>query len=150
MTQLIDRLVDRIRSHRCHHHPMLDHWVQVKPSWEAIGAFYHHMQCTCSASRPGWNFERGLLMLGAQATTLRSIVASEENHGPHLATMAGFLMNRAAGGTICPDLYDQAAVESVMRACSRKYFGNLPGYDLETARLKQDRRVAMVYGRRKA
>ena len=150
MSELIQTLVDRIRSHRCYHHPMFEHWVKVKPSWEAIGAFYHHMQCTCSASRPGWNFERGLMMLGAQTKTLRDIVASEENHGPHLATMTGFLMNRAAGRIICPDLHDQAAIEAVMRDCSRRYFGNLPGYDWETGRMKQDRRVAMVYGRRKA
>jgi len=149
MSELINRLVDRIRSHRCYHHPMFKHWVQVKPSWEVIGAFYHHMQCTCSASRPGWNFEKGLQLLGAKTQTLRAIVASEENHGPHLATMTGFLMNRAAGRIVCPDLHDQALVEEVMRDCSRQYYGNLPGYDWATGRLKQDRRVAMVYARRK-
>lgn len=149
MSQLLDEIVHSIRSHRCYHHPMFEHWLAVKPSWEVIGTFLHHMQCTCSASRPGWAFEVGLEKLGLQTKTLRAIVASEENHGPHLATMAAFLMNRAAGRTVCPHVHDQDAIEAVMRDCSRRFFGALPGYDMETGRLKQDRRVAMVYARRR-
>lgn len=149
MSTLIDHLVTRIRAHRCYHHPLFDHWVQSRPDWQAIGAFFHHMQCTCSASRPGWSFDEGLEQIGAETDTLRAIVASEENHGPHLATMTAFLMNRAARQTICPDVYDQDAVETVMRDCSVKYFGAFPGYDRATGRLKQDRRVSMIYGRRK-
>jgi hypothetical protein len=86
----------------------------------------------------------------ADATrTLRAIVASEENHGPHLATMAGFLMNRASGRTVHPDLADQAAVEGILKACSDHFFGGLPGYDSETGLSKQNRRVNRVYARRK-
>jgi hypothetical protein len=151
MSRRLNDLVDLVRSHRCYHHPMFEHWLQAKPGWEVIGAFYHHMQATCSSSRPGWAFDEGLERLGMaeQTRALRKIVASEENHGPHLATMAGFLMNREAGWTLCADLYDQDAVEATMRACSRRFFGTLPGYDGVAGHLPQDRRVASVYARRK-
>jgi hypothetical protein len=146
---LTDELVARVRAHRCYHHPMFEHWLESPPSWQVIAAFFHHMQNTCGASRPGWSFEEGLAGLGADTRTLRDIVASEENHGPHLATMAGFLINRAAGRTICPDLYDQEAVEAVLLTCSRRFFRALPGYDADAGLLRQDRRVAEIYGRRK-
>lgn len=139
-----------IRSLHFHNHPLFDHWLESKPTPEIIGAFYHHMQAVCSASRPGWSFDEGLERLGMdQATrTLRAIVASEENHGPHLATMAGFLMNRASGQTIHPDLADQEAVETIMKRCSDEVMGGLPGYDRSTGLSRQNRRVNYIYARR--
>ena len=76
MSNLLTEIVERVRAHRCYHHPMFRHWLESKPGWEEIGAFLHHMQCTCSASRPGWSFELGLEQLGLETATLRRIVAS--------------------------------------------------------------------------
>jgi len=150
MNTLLHALVHDIRAHRCHNHPLFEHWLASRPTPEIIGAFYHHMQAVCSASRPGWSFDEGLDRLGMdQATaTLRAIVASEENHGPHLATMAGFLMNRAAGQIIHPDLDDQEAVELILKRCSDEVMGGLPGYDAETGLSRQNRRVNRIYARR--
>lgn len=150
MADLMDQLVTYIRAHRCLNHPIFHHWAQVNPSAEVIGAFFHHQQTACNATRPGRNFDQGLTNMDmAEATqTLKEIVASEEDHGPHLARMAGFLMNRASGRTIHPDLDDKEGIEEVMRNCSRTFFSHLPGYDPGPGFLKQDRAVRQVLMRR--
>jgi hypothetical protein len=146
----IDRLVNHIRAHRCYSHPIFKHWAEVRPKPEVIGAFFHHMEGLCTASRYSWDFEEGLAKLDMfeGKKILQDIVASEEDHGPHLATMAGFLMNRAAGRTICPDLLDQQGVENKLKECSQKFFSSLPGYDQHSGRTRQDRRISKVFERR--
>lgn len=151
MSDLINPLVGDIRAHRCYNHPIFKNWVRARPDPETIGAFFHHMEGLCTASRPGWNFAEGLsrLSLTAEQQILRDIVASEEDHGPHLVTMAAFLINRAAGRSVCPDLYNQSAVEERLKACSRRLLSSLPGYDYASGRLEQDRRIQRVFERRK-
>ena len=57
MSERIDQLVSHVRAHRCYNHPIFKHWVEANPKPEVIGAFFHHMEGLCTASRAGWNFE---------------------------------------------------------------------------------------------
>jgi hypothetical protein len=150
MDSSVAKIADHIRNHRCFSHPIFENWAEVRPSAETVGALFHQIQCFCASTRPGGRFPEALAGLGLdqQSHLLQEIVESEENHGPELATMAGFIMNRAAGTEVCNDLYDQTAVESVLRDCSDHILGNLPGYDLETGLALQTRRAIAVFARR--
>jgi len=151
MPKTIEEVVEVIRNHRCYSHPIFEHWADVGPSTEAIGALFHQIRCFCDATRPGWNFPAAVESLGLpdEGNLLQEIVESEEDHGPHLATMAGLILNRAAGTEICPDLFDQKSVESKLKNYSDHLLGELPGYDPESGLTIQARRARAVFDRRK-
>lgn len=144
---LIEDLTAHIRAHRCYRHPIFMHWAEVRPDPRAVGALFHHIQTLCACTRPGCAFTDGLAALEyAEGTDiLRRIVQSEEDHGPQLATMAGFIVNRAAREPVFSDLSDQVAIEDGLRSSSRHLFGALPGYDRGAATLVQDRAVRTVF-----
>jgi hypothetical protein len=148
---IIDDLVEHIKSHRCSSHPVFQHWARNDPEPKVVGALFHQIRSFCDATRPGHSFPDALKQLGLSngSDLLQQIVASEEDHGPHLATMAGHIMNRAAGQVICQDLYDQAAVERTLKECSDEILGALPGYDQQTGLMPQTRSARAVFDRRK-
>jgi hypothetical protein len=150
MDSSVAKIADRIRNHRCYTHPIFENWARVRPGANTVGALFHQIQCFCASTRPGGKFPGALAGLGLdrQSHLLQEIVESEENHGPELATMAGFILNRAAGTSVCEDLSDQEAVESTLRDCSDQILGNLPDYDLETGLAVQTRRAIAVFERR--
>lgn len=150
MDSSVAKIADRIRNHRCYTHPIFENWARVRPGANTVGALFHQIQCFCASTRPGGKFPGALAGLGLdrQSHLLQEIVESEENHGPELATMAGFILNRAAGTSVCKDLSDQEAVESTLRDCSDQILGNLPDYDLETGLAVQTRRAIAVFERR--
>jgi len=152
MAMTIDELVEQIRTHRCYNHPIFDHWAKVGPDSDAVGALFHQIQNFCAATRPGGNFPDALRehKLSAESALLQEIVESEENHGPELATMAGYIVNRAAGQQVFSNLYDQEAVEAGLKAFSDKLLGSLPGYDPATGMLAQTRKARATFDGRLA
>lgn len=148
---LVKEIVDTIKSHRCHSHPVFEHWANTAPSMETIGALFHQIRNFCDATRPGLNLPSGLKTIGLsdQCALLQEIVESEEDHGPHLATMAGHILNRACGRIVCPDLYDQGAVEGKLKECSDKILGSLPGYEFKLGLMPQTRSARAIFERRR-
>ncbi|KGC51206.1 hypothetical protein [Burkholderia pseudomallei] len=147
----VDELVQKVKSHRCYSHPVFLNWAKVDPEPKVVGALFHQIQHFCASTRPGWNFPRALAEHGLQKQSelMTEIVDSESGHGPELATMAGYIVNRAAGGAVIPDLYDQAAVEGALKRYSDELLGSLPGYDDETGLTTQVCRAINVFERRK-
>ena len=151
MSMKIEELVKYIRNHRCYTHPIFKHWATTAPSPEVVGTLFHQIQNFCASTRPGWNFPMALknLDLQKESQLLQEIVESEEDHGPELATMAGFILNRAAKQQICSDLYNQSAVESKLKEYSDQLLSTLPGYSLETGLMAQTQKAITVFDRRK-
>jgi hypothetical protein len=147
----IEQLVSDIQQHRCYHHPVFERWAANRPSPEVIGALFHQIQSFCASTRPGWNLPDALRQHGLdhESDLLQEIVESEEDHGPELARMAGFIVNQAAGETVFPDVYDQQAVEAGLREYSDRFLGSLPGYDPDDGLMVQTRRAIAVFDRRK-
>lgn len=147
----INNLVSEISSHRCCTHPAFQNWAKNRPSPESVGALFHQIASFCDATRPGHNLPEGLASLGLakERQLLDAIVESETNHGPELATMAGHILNRAYGRTVCPDLGDEQAVEAVLKRLSDQLLGALPGYDAKTGLMPQTRRARAVFELRK-
>lgn len=143
----IDDLNDRIRRHRCYSHPIFDHWAAVRPESAVVGALFHQIRNFCDATRPGGKFPEALAMhrFSEESALLQEIIESEENHGPELATMAGYIVNRAAGRVVFGDLYDQELVEQGLKEFSDQLLKNLPGYDPKTGLLAQTRRARAVF-----
>jgi len=148
---LVSDIILTIKSHRCYTHPVFEHWAENAPGTEVIGALFHHIRCFCDSTRPGLNLPAGLQKIGLRegSELLQEIVESEEDHGPQLATMAGHILNRASGQTMCSDLYNQAAVESRLKECSDRILGSLPGYDPKTGLMPQTRNAIAVFERRR-
>ncbi|MEW9533711.1 hypothetical protein [Microbispora sp. NPDC049125] len=148
----IEELVEKIRSHRCYTHPLFQHWATSAPDVETVGTLFHQIRNFCDATRPGGNFPEALKQhqLSTESGLLQEIVESEENHGPELATMAGYIVNRAAGRQVFTDLYDQEAVEAGLKEFSDRLLGSLPGYDPATGLLGQTRRARAVFDGRQA
>ncbi len=148
----VEDIVAEIESHRCYSHPVFEHWAKNDPSTETIGALFHQIRSFCDSTRPGLNLPSGLkqLGLGPGGDLLQAIVESEEDHGPQLAAMAGHILNRSAGRGVCPDVYDQAAVEARLKQCSDKLLGALPGYDHDSGLMPQTREAISVFHRRRA
>jgi acyl carrier protein len=146
----VDDLVSRIKAHRCYSHPVFRHWAENAPPTEVIGALFHQIRNFCDSTRPALNLPLGLERLGLNTGSdlLQKIAQSEENHGPELAAMAGHIMNRSAGSTVCPDTSDQAAVENKLKECSDRLLGTLPGYATVTGLMPQTRRAMAVFQRR--
>ena len=111
MSVTIDDLVARIKGHRCYNHPIFHDWAEVEPAPEAVGALFHQIQKFCASTRPGWNFPQALDELGLkkQSQLLAEIVESESDHGPQLATMAGFIVNRTARQAVCAGTWNDSA-----------------------------------------
>jgi hypothetical protein len=151
MAKTVEDLVGHIQNHRCYTHPIFVHWAAVDPAPEVIGALFHQIQCFCRATRPGGNFTSALRRLGLEkaATLLQEIVDSEEGHGAQLATMVGFIVNRAAKAEICPNLYDQGAVEGQLKAYSDQLLSCMPGYDPDSGLVIETRNAMAVFHRRK-
>lgn len=143
-------LVNHIRDHRCYTHPVFHHWAAVKPDAETIGALFHHIQRLCSCTRPALNFENGLsrLKLDEESEILASIIKSEADHGPQLATMAAHIVNQRSGKAVFSSLTDQPGVEARLAEYSQRKLGAMPGYNAATSSLPEDRRVWEVFGRR--
>jgi hypothetical protein len=147
----IDQLVTDIRQHRCYTHPVFDNWAANRPSPEVIGALFHQIQNFCASTRPGHSFPDALAKhdLLRESELLQEIVESEEDHGPELARMAGFIVNKAAGETVFSDVYDQEGVEAGLKDYSDQFLGHLPGYTPEDGLTTQVRRAIAVFDRRK-
>jgi len=130
---------------------VFEHWAQNRPSTEVIGALFHHIRNFCDSTRPGLNLPLGLQKLGLSTGSdlLQEIAESEEDHGPHLAAMAGHILNRSAGRTICPDPFEKVAVEGKLKECSDALLGSLPGYDPKTGLMPQTRSAMAVFERRR-
>ncbi|MFI1972283.1 hypothetical protein BLA24_32040 [Streptomyces cinnamoneus] len=152
MSTSIDQLVERIRGHRCYDHPVFDHWTSGNPTAEVVGALFHQIQKFCAVTRPGGRFPEALTSFefSRESKLLQEIVESEEDHGPELATMAGYILNRAAGRAVFADLDDQQRVEAGLKEFSDKILGSLPGYDPTTGLLVQTRKAMAVFDGRQA
>jgi len=148
----IENVVDYIKSHRCYSHPVFENWAKVNPEPVTVGALFHQIQNFCASTRPGGNLPDALKEIGldTQSHLIQDIVESEEDHGPELATMAGHIVNRAAGKTVFSDLYDQKAVEDGLKAHSDELLGSLPGYDSATGLMPQTVNAIRVFDRRQA
>ena len=151
MGKTIDEIVGYIRNHRCYSHPIFHNWATMDPPTEVVGALFHQIQRFCASTRPGENFPTAVKNLGLlnESSLLQEIVESEEDHGPHLATMAGYIMNRTAPTKLFGDLYDRDAVESKLKEYSDKLLGSLPGYHKESGLTTQCRRARAVFDGRK-
>ena len=152
MAKTIEEIVQYIRNHRCYSHPVFNNWASVNPETDVIGALFHQIQCFCASTRPGREFPRAVKDLGLveESSLLQEIVESEEDHGPHLATMAGFILNHTTKSGLFPDLYDRNAIESKLKNYSDKLLGSLPGYEAESGLTTQTRRAIAVFDRRKS
>jgi hypothetical protein len=144
---LVSDIVANVKSHRCYSHPVFQHWSANAPPTDVIGALFHQIRSFCDSTRPGHNLPIALKQLGLSTGSdkVQEIVESEEDHGPQLAAMAGHIMNRSAGRTICPDVFNQAAVESTLKECSDKLLGSLPGYDRKTGLMPQTKKAIAVF-----
>ncbi len=152
MNSTVEKIAQHIREHRCYSHPIFQNWASMQPDAKTVGALFHQIQSFCASTRPGGRFPDALaeIGLGRESHLLQEIVESEENHGPELATMAGFIMNRAAGEDLCKDLYNQNLVEATLKNCSDDLLGSLPGYDPESGLAVQTRKAIAVFdGRNK-
>lgn len=151
MNVTIDDLVDKIKVHRCFSHPIFVNWARINPEPTVVGALFHQIQSFCASTRPGWNFPDALRKhgLSRQSELLQEIVESESGHGPELATMAGYIVNRAARAPIFADLYHQEQVEAKLKEFSDSLLGSLPGYDMKTGFTSQVRKAIGVFERRK-
>ncbi len=147
----LNTLVEYVRNHRGYTHPIFHNWARAKPRPDVVGALFHHIQSLCACSRPAWNLEGALRALDRpnECKIFSSIVKSEEDHGPQLATMAGYIVNCAAHEQVFPALEKQSDVETGLRGFSAKFFGTLPGYDKTKGWTVQDRRISAVFERRK-
>jgi hypothetical protein len=146
-----EELVARVERHRAFAHPIFQNWAAVKPDFDVVGALFHQIQCFCASTRPGWSFPEALHEIGLhdQGKLMQEIVDSESDHGPELATMAGHIVNRAAGATIFKDLGDQNGIEAQLKSFSDRLLGSLPGYDQATGLTIQARKAIAVFERRK-
>jgi len=143
----IETVVDYIKSHRCYSHPVFENWAKVNPGPETVGALFHQIQNFCASTRPGGNLPVALSEIGldTQSDLIQDIVESEEDHGPELATMAGHIVNKAAGRPVFSDLYDQKGVEHGLKAYSDQLLGSLPGYDAQTGLMPQTAKAISVF-----
>jgi hypothetical protein len=150
MDTFAEKIVEHVKSHRCYAHPIFANWAKVAPGPEVVGALFHQIQNFCASTRPGLNFPDALKKngLGDQSALMQEIVESEANHGPELATMAGHIVNRAAGAVVCRNLYDQQGVEAKLKEFSDAILGSLPGYDRDTGLTTQAREAIAVFQRR--
>lgn len=151
MSKNVDDVIEYVRNHRCFQHPIFENWAAVNPAPEVVSALFHQIQSFCAATRLGWNLPQALTSHGliGQSLLLEEIIERESSCGPELAMMAGHIVNRRAGKTVCPVLEDQEAVERQLRRDSDRILGALPGYDPGTGLMRQTRKAIEVLERRK-
>jgi hypothetical protein len=126
-------------------------WAHQAPDSPSLGAMFHQIQKFCASTRPGLAFPDGLAALGLQKqrSLLEEIVESEGGHGPELATMAGFLVNRSApDGTRPIDTSTTESIERQLKGYSDMLLGALPGYDRVSGLTVQARQAIAVLERR--
>jgi len=148
-SEMMDSILSFIRSHRCYQHRVFEDWATVKPDAGTVGALFHQIQNFCAATRPGGQFPDALAALGLdeQSRLIQEIVESENGHGPELAMMAGYIVNRAAGKKVVNDLVDQAAVEAKLREFSDELLGSIPGYGADGLAVQTREAINVFNGR---
>jgi hypothetical protein len=147
----VENLVSYIKSHPCYTHPIFENWARVQPEKKVVGALFHQIRSFCDSTRPVHNLPEGLIRngLGKESSLVMGIAESEENHGPELATMAGYIINKMSDTPDFPDLYDQSTIEASLKENSDEILGNLPGYDKKTGLLVQNKIARNVFEDRK-
>lgn len=152
MSITIEYLVNHIENHRCYSHPLFQNWGKVNPDVAVLATLFQQIQLFCASTRPGGNYLEAMKTHGLvkENHLQQAIVESEENHGPELAAMAGFILNKKANQTIFEDVYDEAAVEAKLKEYSNQLLGNLPGYDKNTSLALQTQKAIDVLNRRQA
>lgn len=146
-----NKLVSYIKSHRCYTHPIFQNWVLVKPNRDVVAALFHQIRSFCDSTRPVHNLPHALIQNGFsnESGLVKSIAESEENHGPQLATMAGYVLNKMGNEPLFDDLYDTETIEAYLKSKSDALLGNLPGYDIKTGLLIQNENARKVFEARK-
>ena len=146
-----NKLASYIKSHPCYSHPIFYNWSKINPSKEVVGALFHQIRSFCDATRPAHNLIDGLLQngLSTESSLVKGITESEENHGPELATMAGYIINKMNDPLVFDDVYNQHQVEDALKKDSDKLLGNLPGYDKSSGLLIQNKVARNVFEGRK-
>lgn len=144
-------LVFYIKDHTCYKHPIFQNWAKIGPSPKVVGALFHQIYNFCDATRPAHEFPIGLIKngLSKESRLIQDIAESEEDHGPELATMAGYILNKMHDKPILYDLYNTHTIENYLKSNSDEILGNLPGYDKETGLLIQTKIARRVFEDRK-
>lgn len=139
-----------IISHPCYSHPVFQNWAQANPEPAVIGALFHQIRKFCDSTRPGLNFPEALDKLGLdeESKLQQEIIESESGHGPELAMMAGYIINKAAGKEVIENVYDQLAVEKKLKEYSDMLLEKLPGYQLQEGLTAQTSKAIDVFLRR--
>lgn len=147
----VENLVSYIKGHSCYNHSIFKNWAKVDPSKETVAALFHQIRSFCDATRPVHNLPAALIKNGfsKESTLVVGIGESEENHGPELATMAGYIINKMSKIPVFKDLSNQLEIESYLKEKSDEILGNLPGYDHETGWLVQTKTARDVFEGRK-
>mgnify|MGYP001577688907 CR=1 FL=1 len=130
---LIGYLTKEIESHRCFNHQFFKHFSRSKPSAQVVGAIFFQICHFYDFTRPGMNFPGELERIGMNESALliKEIVRTGYN-SDQLIRMAGYIINRASGKLVCPNLNDRIAVENTMKNFSDQVFGETIGYNQET------------------
>jgi hypothetical protein len=146
----IKQLLNHVENHRCYTHPLFYNWGKVNPDVGTLGALFQQIQLFCSSTRAGGNYLEAMKVhnLAKENHLQQAIVESEANHGPELATMAGYVINKKAKQTIFADVYDQEAVENKLKSYSNQLLGNLPGYNKDTSLTLQAQKSIDILNRR--
>ncbi|OGV25295.1 MAG: hypothetical protein A3F18_06985 [Legionellales bacterium RIFCSPHIGHO2_12_FULL_37_14] len=147
----VDKLILFIKSHPCFNHPIFINWAEMAPDQVVVGALFHQIRSFCDSTRPAHAFSDGLVKngLAKESCLVQQIAESEEDHGPELATMAGYILNKMSKNIIFSDLYDQNTIEAYLKSNSDSLLGHLPGYDRETGLLIQTKVARNVFEGRK-
>lgn len=148
---LVNELVSYIKNHRCFNHPIFQNWVLTNPDKEIVGALFHQIRSFCDATRIVHDLPNTLTDNGfsKESALVESIAESEEGHGPDLAMMAGYIINKMGDEKIFFDLHDQETIEARLKTFSDALLGNLPGYDKKTGLLIQNKIAKNVFEERK-
>lgn len=146
-----ENLISYIKGHPCYSHPIFSNWAKVNPEKEVVAALFHQIRCFCDSTRPVHNLPLSLIENGfsEESELVKSIAVSEENHGPELATMAGYILNKMSKEEIFSDLYDQENLEKFLKSNSDELLSQLPGYDKENGLLIQNKIARNVFETRK-
>ena len=147
----VDKLNLFIENHKCYHHPIFKNWLKISPNQEVVGALFHQIRSFCDATRAGHNFPQGLIKYGlkSQSNLINKIIKSEKTHGEKFTMMAGYILNKMSKDIVFDDLYDQYKIEYHLKKCSDNLLRDLPGYDLESGLLIQNRITREIFEERK-
>jgi len=140
-------LITLIEESRLFKHPFFSDWASTQCSPEVFGALFHQIQCFCASTRPGLHFPQNLRIYGyeREAALIEEIVEGEEGHGRQLATMAAYLVNRAANRQLFTELEDQEGIEAGLKIYSDELLGHLPAYDRHTGLTREARDIIDIF-----